>query len=79
VEVEDTHLALLLHHNLLVEMVAEEMVLTLQVVSLESQLFYLLLVAQTLAAVAVEERYKHLLLLIIVEFGEHLVQLVDLV
>ena len=57
--------ALILHHNQLAEMVAEEMVATIQVANLEFQLLYLLLVEQTLVAVVEAERNKVLPLLVI--------------
>jgi hypothetical protein len=73
------NLLVLLHHDLLEVMAVAEMVLIAQVLNLEFQLLYLLLVLQTLAVAVVEDQYKLLLLLIILVFTEHLVQLVDLV
>jgi hypothetical protein len=73
------NLLVLLHHDLLEVMAVVEKVLIAQVLNLEFQLLYLLLVLQTLAVAVVEDQYKLLLLLIILVFTEHLVQLVDLV
>jgi hypothetical protein len=73
------NLLVLPHHDLLEVMAVVEKVLIAQVLNLEFQLLYLLLVLQTLAVAVVEDQYKLLLLLIILVFTEHLVQLVDLV
>jgi hypothetical protein len=61
----DMNQALILHHNQLAEMVAEETVAKIQVVNLEFQPLYLLLVEQTLVAVVAAERNKVLPLLVI--------------